>query len=60
MNLTKLDLALLCTNLLVLGALIVLMLLRGPSGPTVLLAMGAFGMSVAKIGKAISTAPEKP
>jgi hypothetical protein len=53
MNLTKLDFAILCSNLFALGGIIVLIALRGPSGPAVLLAIGAGGMSAAKIGKAI-------
>lgn len=59
MHLTTLELALLCTNLLVLGGLIVLMLLRGPSGPAALLAIGAFLASVAIIGKAMKSASGK-
>jgi hypothetical protein len=59
MNLTRLELFLLCTNLMVLGGLGVLMLIRGPSVPVVLLALGALGMSVAKIGKAMSSAANK-
>ena len=52
MKLSKLDLLLLCTNLAALGVTGVLIALRGPSGPTVLVAVGAALMVVAKIGKA--------
>ena len=49
---TKLDITLLSSNCLVLGALLVLMALRGPSVPAVLLAIGAAGMAVSKLGQA--------
>jgi hypothetical protein len=49
---SKLDIALLCSNCLVLGGLMVLMALRGPSVPAVLLAIGAAGMAISKLGKA--------
>ena len=52
MRITKLDMFLLCTNLIVLGGLIVLMALRGPSVPAVLLAVGAAGMAISKLGQA--------
>ena len=52
MRITKLDLFLLCTNLFVLGGLLVLMALRGPSAPAVLLAIGAAGMAISKLGQA--------
>ena len=54
MNITRVALAFLCLNLIVLGGIMVLMALRGPSVPAVLLAIGAAGMAVAKIGKAVS------
>ena len=57
MNLTKLDLTILCSNLIALGGLIVLMELRGPRVPAVVLAVGAGGMSIAKIGKALVQKP---
>ena len=53
MRFTKLDLFLLSTNLIVLGGLIVLMALRGPSGPTILLTVGASLAAIAKIGGAV-------
>lgn len=53
MRFTKLDLLLLSTNLIALGGLIVLMALRGPSGPTILLTVGALLAAVAKLGRAI-------
>jgi hypothetical protein len=56
MNLTKLDLTLLCVNLVVFGGIVVLMALRGPNGPTVLLALGAAGMAIAKVGRALKSA----
>jgi hypothetical protein len=59
MRLTKVEMLFLCTNLIALGGLLVLMALRGPSVPAVLLAIGACGAAVAKIGKAMSSAPEK-
>ncbi len=51
MKLTKLEVVLLCMNLVALGGLLVLMALRGPNGPAILLAIGAAGMATAKIGK---------
>ena len=57
MHLTKLDFVLLCTNLIVFGGLLVLMVLRGPSGPTILLTVGSAGMAVAKIGGAFRSKP---
>ena len=54
MRISKLDLFLLCTNLIALGGMGVLIALRGPSGPSVLLAAGAALMVVAKIGKSFS------
>jgi hypothetical protein len=52
MKLTKLELILLGVNLFVLGGLIVLMALRGPSIASVLLLIGSAGMAVGKIGRA--------
>ena len=54
MTLSKLDLFLLSTNLIALGGLVVLIILRSPSVPSVLLAVGALGMAIAKIGKALA------
>jgi hypothetical protein len=53
MNITKVELTLLCTNLIVMGGVLTLMALRGPSVPGILLAIGAAGMAVAKISKAL-------
>jgi hypothetical protein len=53
MNLTKVGLFLLCVNCFVLGGLVVLILLRGPSVPTILLALGAAGMAIGSIGRAL-------
>ena len=53
MHLTKLDLAILVTNLLAFGAIGVVTAFRGPSVPAVLLAIGTGGLSVAKIAKAV-------
>ena len=55
MKMTKLDLSLLCINLFVLGGLLVLMMLRGPSVPAVLLAIGTAGMAIGKLGKAFAS-----
>jgi hypothetical protein len=55
MNITKFDLSLLCLNLFVLGGLVVLMALRGPSVPAVLLAIGAAGMAIGRAGKAFAS-----
>lgn len=54
MKITKLDLFLLSTNLLVLGGLLVLIILTGPDVPRVLLTIGAAGMAIAKLSKALS------
>ena len=53
MRFTTLDLLLLSTNLIALGGLIVLMALRGPSGPTIMLTVGALLTAVAKVGRAV-------
>jgi hypothetical protein len=53
MYLSKVELAFLGLNLFVLGALFVLMALRGPSVPAILLAVGTAGMALAKIGKQV-------
>jgi hypothetical protein len=52
MKLTKLELILLGVNLFVLGGLVVLMALRGPTTASVLLLVGTLGMAVGKIGRA--------
>lgn len=52
MKLTKLELVLLGVNLFVLGGLVVLMALRGPTVASVLLLVGTLGMAVGKIGRA--------
>jgi hypothetical protein len=57
MNLTKLDLFLLSTNLIVFGGLAVLILLRGPSVPSVLLAAGSGLTAFAKLCKAFTSNP---
>jgi hypothetical protein len=54
MKLTNVGLALLCLNLIVLGGLLVLIALRGPSVPAILLAVGTAGMAVAKIRRALT------
>jgi hypothetical protein len=56
MTMTKLDLGLLCVNLFALGGIIVLMMLRGPSAPAVLLTVGAAGMAISRLGKAFASA----
>jgi hypothetical protein len=55
MKLTKLDLFLLSSNFFVLGGLVVLITLRGPTGPSVLLAVGAALTVIAKLGKAFTS-----
>ncbi len=55
MRLTKVELTFLCLNLIVLGGLLVLIALRGPSVPAILLGVGTAGMALAKIGKAFSS-----
>ena len=57
MKLSKVDLFLLSTNLVALGGLLVLITLRVPSWPSVLLAIGAAGAAAAKLGKAFSSTP---
>jgi hypothetical protein len=52
MKLTKLELILLSVNLFVLGGLVVLMTLRGPSTASVLLLVGTLGIAIGKIGRA--------
>jgi hypothetical protein len=52
MKLTKLELILLGVNLFVLGGLVVLMALRGPTTASVLLLVGTVGMAIGKIGRA--------
>ena len=46
------DLTLLLINVLALGAVLVLIAVRGPSVPLVLLAIGAAGMAIGKLGRA--------
>ena len=60
MRITKLDFLLLCTNLVALGGIGVLIALRGASGPSVLLAVGAALMAAAKIGKAFCCRGDAP
>jgi hypothetical protein len=60
MKITKLELGFLCLNLIVLGGALVLMLLRGPNTPLVLLTIGTLGMAIAKIGKAYSVSQFPP
>jgi hypothetical protein len=61
MKMTELDLGLLCVNFFVLGGILVLMTLRGPSVPTVLLAIGAAGVAIGKLGKTFaSTIKDQP
>jgi hypothetical protein len=52
MKLPKLELILLGVNLFVLGGIVVLMALRGPSTASVLLLIGTAGMAIGKIGRA--------
>jgi len=52
LQLGRSDAAWLIVNAVTLGACIVLLVLRGPSGPVVLLTVGACGMLLGKIGKA--------
>jgi hypothetical protein len=54
---TKLNLALLLLNSFVLGGLMVLMTFRGPALPTVLLAVGAAGMMIGRIGAVLHRPP---
>jgi len=49
---TKLDAVLLCVHLVVLGGLIVLMTLRGPSTALLLLTFGATAMAIGKLARA--------
>ena len=51
MKTNRLDIGLLFVNVFCLGGLVVLMALRGPSVPAVLLAIGAAGMAVGRIGR---------
>jgi hypothetical protein len=53
MNIAKTELGLLCLNLVVLGGILVLIALRGPSIPAVLLAVGSAGGAIAKVSKAL-------
>ena len=48
------ELAFLLLNVFTLGGLVVLMILTGPSVPGVLLAVGAAGMVVGKLGRSLS------
>jgi hypothetical protein len=60
MNLTKMEFGFLCLNVFIFGGLVVLIALRGPSVPAILLAVGAAGMAVAKIVKALGSKPGEP
>ena len=53
-TMTKLDFVLLCSNLFVLGAITVLIILSGADVPKVLLVIGSVGMIVAKLGRAFA------
>src|SRR5687767_13210641 len=53
-NISTSDAAWLLINVLVLGGLLVLIAIRGPSVPAVLLAVGAAGMAIGKIGRAFA------
>ena len=57
MKLTKFELFLLSFNFFVLGGLVVLIALRGPTGPSVLLAVGAALAVIAKLGNALLSTP---
>jgi hypothetical protein len=54
LRLSTLDLALLLVNVLALGGLLVLMAVRGADVPVVLLAVGAGGMAIGKLGRALA------
>ena len=55
-TMTKLDFVLLCSNLFVLGAITVLIILTGADVPKVLLVIGSIGMIIAKLGRAMAEA----
>ena len=57
MTLTKLDLFMLSFNFFALGGLVVLIALRGATGPSVLLAVGAALVVIARLGKAFTSTP---
>jgi hypothetical protein len=50
-RLSRINLALLLLNIFMLGGCVVLLLLRGPSGPLVLLMIGLSAMAAGKIGR---------
>lgn len=57
-HLSRFNLAILITNLICFGACLVLLAVRGPNAPLLLLAIGTFGVSMAKIGRGfISSRP---
>lgn len=50
-KLTKLDLIFLSTNLIAVGAMVILIVIRGPSIPGILLGIGAAGLALRKLAK---------